>query len=204
MLKVGLTGGIASGKSTVSQLFSTLGVDIIDADLIAHQLVEPGQPCLEKIIQTFSKKILLNNGELDRQQLRQVIFSDLEAKQQLEAILHPIIRQQLITQSDNSSSTYCILSVPLLIEAKMTSLVNRVLVIEIDADEQLKRLCQRDNISDSHAVDILAAQSSSEQRSSVADDTIINNNSLEKLNVVVESLHKKYLDLAKTISIGCQ
>ena len=128
MLKVGLTGGIASGKSTVSQLFSTLGIDIIDADLIAHQLVEPGQDCLDKITQTFGGNFLLNNGELDRQQLRQVIFSDLEARQQLEAILHPIIRQQLITQSDNSSSTYCILSVPLLIEAKMTSLVNRVFV----------------------------------------------------------------------------
>jgi dephospho-CoA kinase len=204
MLKVGLTGGIASGKSTVSQLFSTLGADIIDADLIAHQLVEPGQDCLEKIIQTFSKKILLNNGELDRQQLRQVIFSDPEAKQQLEAILHPKIRQQLITQSDNSSSPYCILSVPLLIEAKMTSLVNRILVIEIDADEQLKRLCQRDDISNSQAVDIVAAQSSSQQRTSMADDIIINNNSPEELNLEVENLHKKYLDLAKTISTGCQ
>ena len=204
MLKVGLTGGIASGKSTVSQLFSTLGIDIIDADLIAHQLVEPGQDCLDKITQTFGENFLLNNGELDRHQLRQLIFSDPEAKQQLEAILHPKIRQQLITQSDNSSSPYCILSVPLLIEAKMTSLVNRVLVIEIDADEQLKRLCQRDNISDSQAIDIVATQSSSQQRASMADDVIINNNSPEELNIEVENLHKKYLDLAKTISAGCQ
>jgi dephospho-CoA kinase len=204
MLKVGLTGGIASGKSTVSQLFSTLGIDIIDADLIAHQLVEPGQDCLDKITQTFGENFLLNNGELDRHQVRQLIFSDPEAKQQLEAILHPKIRQQLIIQSDNSSSPYCILSVPLLIEAKMTSLVNRILVIEIGPDEQLKRLCQRDNISDSQAIDIVEAQSSSQQRTSMADDIIINNNSLEKLNVVVGSLHKKYLDLAKTISIGCQ
>jgi len=204
MLKVGLTGGIASGKSTVSQLFSTLGIDIIDADLIAHQLVEPGQDCLDKITQTFGENFLLNNGELDRHQLRQLIFSDPEAKQQLEAILHPKIRQQLIIQSNNSSSPYCILSVPLLIEAKMASLVNRILVIEIDADEQLKRLCQRDDISKSQAVDIVVAQSSSLQRTSMADDIIINNNSIEKLNVVVESLHKKYLDLAKTISIGCQ
>jgi len=204
MLKVGLTGGIASGKSTVSQLFSTLGIDIIDADLIAHQLVEPGQDCLDKITQTFGENFLLNNGELDRHQLRQLIFSDPEAKQQLEAILHPKIRQQLITQSDNSSSPYCILSVPLLIEAKMTPLVNRVLVIEIDTDEQLKRLCQRDNISDSQAIDIVAVQSSSQQRTSMADDIIINNNSPEDLNIEVENLHKKYLYLAKTISTGCQ
>jgi len=204
MLKVGLTGGIASGKSTVSQLFSTLGIDIIDADLIAHQLVEPGQDCLDKITQTFGENFLLNNGELDRHQLRQLIFSDPEAKQQLEAILHPKIRQQLITQSDKSSSPYCILSVPLLIEAKMTPLVNRVLVIEIDTDEQLKRLCQRDNISDSQAIDIVAVQSSSQQRTSMADDIIINNNSPEDLNIEVENLHKKYLYLAKTISTGCQ
>jgi len=204
MLKVGLTGGIASGKSTVSQLFFTLGIDIIDADLIARQLVEPGQDCLDKIIQTFGKKVLLNNGELDRQQLRQLIFSAPEAKQQLEAILHPKIQQQLIIQSDNSSSPYCILSVPLLIEAKMTSMVNRVLVIEIAADEQLKRLCQRDNISHTQALDIVAAQSSPQQRTSIADNIIINNNSPAELNAKVQNMHEKYLELAKTISIGCQ
>lgn len=204
MLKIGLTGGIASGKSTVSQLFSAFGIKIIDADLISHQLVEPGQPSLEKITQTFGSKMLLNNGELDRIQLRQLIFSDPNAKQQLEAILHPKIRQQLIRQSDNSSSPYCILSVPLLAEAKMTSLVNRILVIEIDSDEQLKRLCQRDNISRSEAMDIMAIQSSSQQRTTVADDIISNNNSPDKLNSAVANLHKKYLELAKTMSTGCQ
>jgi dephospho-CoA kinase len=204
MLKVGLTGGIASGKSTVSQLFSVLGIEIIDADLIARQLVAPNQPCLEKITQAFGKQILLNNGELDRLQLRQLIFSNPDAKHQLEAILHPKIRQQLLIQSDNSSSPYCILSVPLLVEAKMTSLVNRILILEIDPDEQLKRLCQRDNISHSRAMDIVAAQSSPQQRTSVADDVIINNNSPSELNTVVENMHKKYLNLAKTISTGCQ
>jgi dephospho-CoA kinase len=204
MLKIGLTGGIASGKSTVSQLFSAFDIKIIDADLIAHQLVELGQPSLKKITQTFGEKILLNNGELDRIQLRQLIFSDPNAKQQLEAILHPKIRQQLIRQSDNSSSPYCILSVPLLVEAKMTSLVNRILVIEIDSDEQLKRLCQRDNISRSEAMDIMAIQSSSQQRTAVADDIISNNNLPEELNSAVENLHKKYLELAKTMSTGCQ
>jgi dephospho-CoA kinase len=204
MLKIGLTGGIASGKSTVSQLFSAFGIKIIDADLIAHQLVELGQSSLKKITQTFGEKILLHNGELDRLQLRQLIFSDPSAKQQLEAILHPKIRQQLIKQSDNSSSPYCILSVPLLVEAKMTSLVNRILVIEIDSDEQLKRLCQRDNISRSEAMDIMAIQSPSQQRTAVADDIISNNNSPEELNSAVENLHKKYLELAKTMSTGCQ
>jgi len=204
MLKVGLTGGIASGKSTVCQLFSTLGIEIIDADLIARQLVEPSQPCLETITQTFGKKILLDTGELNRIQLRQLIFSNPDAKQQLEAILHPKIRQQLIEQSDNSSSPYCILSVPLLIEAKMTSLVERILVIDTSPDEQLKRLCLRDNISHSQAMNILAAQSSSQQRNAMADDIITNNNSPTELNAEVINLHKKYLELAKTISTGCQ
>jgi dephospho-CoA kinase len=204
MLKIGLTGGIASGKSSVSQLFSAFGIKIIDADLIAHQLVELGQSSLKKITQTFGEKILLNNGELDRLQLRQLVFSDPNAKQQLEAILHPKIRQQLIRQSDNSSSPYCILSVPLLVEAKMTSLVNRILVIEIDSDEQLKRLCQRDNISRSEAMDIMAIQSSSQHRTAVADDIISNNNSPEELGSAVANLHKKYLELAKTMSTGCQ
>jgi dephospho-CoA kinase len=204
MLKVGLTGGIASGKTTVSQLFSELGIDVIDADLIAHQLVELGQPCLKKITQTFGKQILLNSGELDRIKLRQLIFSAPDAKQKLEAILHPEIRQQLIHQSDSSSSPYCILSIPLLIEAKMTSLVNRILVIDTKSDEQVKRLCKRDNIPPSEAIKIIATQSSSQQRTTVADDIIINNNSAEKLDNIVENLHKKYLDLAKTISIGCQ
>ena len=204
MLKIGLTGGIASGKSTVSQLFSDHGIKIIDADMIARQLVEPAQPCLIKIRQTFGEKILLDNGDLDRAQLRQLIFSDTYAKQQLENILHPEIKLQLINQSEDAFSPYCILSVPLLIEAKMTSLVDRILVIEIDTDKQLKRICQRDNIPHSQAIAIMETQSSPIQRKALADDIINNNTSPENLSIAVENLHKKYLDLAKTISTGCQ
>ena len=204
MLKIGLTGGIASGKSTVSQLFSDHGIKIIDADMIARQLVEPAQPCLIKIRQTFGEKILLDNGDLDRTQLRQLIFSDTYAKQQLENILHPEIKLQLINQSEDAFSPYCILSVPLLIEAKMTSLVDRILVIEIDTDKQLKRICQRDNIPHSQAIAIMETQSSPIQRKALADDIINNNTSPENLSIAVENLHKKYLDLAKTISTGCQ
>ncbi|MBL4638741.1 MAG: dephospho-CoA kinase [Proteobacteria bacterium] len=135
MLKIGLTGGIASGKSTVCQLFSALGIEIIDADIIARQLVEPAQPCLKKIIQTFGNHVLLENGELDRAQLRQLIFADEKAKQELENILHPNIRQQLIKLSDDVSSPYCILSIPLLVETDMTALVDRILVINIEPAE---------------------------------------------------------------------
>lgn len=196
MLKVGLTGGIASGKSTLCRLFSDLGIDIIDADIIARQLVKPNQPCLNNIIRSFGDKFLLQNGELDRAQLRQYIFSNPKAKQQLEDILHPNIREQLILQSDKASSPYCIISIPLIVEANMIDLVDSVLVIDIAAKEQLKRLCQRDDISLSQANAIIASQCSSAQRKSIADDIIDNNKNPKYLNLAVAQLHKKYLDLA--------
>ena len=204
MLKIGLTGGIASGKSTVCQLFSALGIEVIDADIIARQLVEPAQPCLKQIIQTFGNHVLLENGELDRAQLRQLIFADEKAKQQLENILHPNIRQQLIKLSDEVSTPYCILSIPLLVEADMTALVDQILVINIDAAEQLNRVCQRDNISTLQAKAIISSQSPANQRNSLADDIINNNNSPESLSEVVTQLHKKYLDIANTMPTGCQ
>mgnify|MGYP000075881967 CR=1 FL=1 len=203
MLKIGLTGGIASGKSTACQLFSALGIEIIDADIIARELVEPNQPCLKQIIQTFGKQVLLANGALDRAQLRQLIFSNKGAKQQLEGILHPNIRKQLIKQSEKVVSPYCILSIPLLIEANMIPLVDRVLVVDIAPEEQLQRVCQRDNISTSQAKAIISSQSSASQRKSLANDIIDNNKSPESLDLVVTQLHKKYLDIANNISTGC-
>ncbi|OUR65519.1 dephospho-CoA kinase [Methylophaga sp. 42_25_T18] len=204
MLKIGLTGGIASGKSTVCQLFSAHGIEVIDADIIARQLVEPDQPCLKTIIQTFGKKVLFENGDLDRAQLRQLIFADDNARQQLESILHPRIRQQLIKLSDDATSPYCILTIPLLIEANMIPLVDRVLVIDLELTEQLNRVCQRDNISPLQAKAIISSQSSASQRNSVADDIINNNNSPESLTELVSQLHKKYLDIVNTMTTGCQ
>lgn len=199
MLKVGLTGGIASGKSTVCQLFSGHGITIVDADIIARQLVEPNQPCLTNIVQTFGEQIRLANGELDRPQLRQLIFSNPKAKKQLENILHPKIREQLIQQSNAANSPYCILSIPLLIEADMTDLADRTLVVETSPEQQLKRVCQRDNISTEQAKAIISSQSSPAQRKAIADDIIHNTKSAETLSTLVENLHKKYIDIAKAI-----
>lgn len=197
MFKIGLTGGIASGKSTVCQLFAQHGIPIIDADIIAKQLVEPKQAAYNEIIQTFGEHSCLENGQLNRHYLRQLIFSDSKAKQQLETILHPRIRQQLFQQSNAKDSPYCILAIPLLIEANMTPLVDRVLVIDIDLASQLHRLCERDNVSTDEARLIINSQVSREQRLSYADDIILNNDTPEQLTKQVNNLHEKYLSLAK-------
>lgn len=198
MLKVGLTGGIASGKSTVCELFSQHNIPIIDADIIAKELVEPNQVALKEIVRLFGDAILLNNGALDRKQLRQLIFSTPEAKRQLEDILHPRIRQQLIQQSSRLSAPYCILVIPLLIEANMLDLVDHVIVVDTDKEQQIKRICQRDNISSTDAQAIIASQVTMKQRLAIADDIISNNNSIESLTLLVDKLHKKYS------SISCQ
>tara|TARA_R110002050_G_scaffold9504_1_gene32878 strand:- start:18130 stop:18765 length:636 start_codon:yes stop_codon:yes gene_type:complete len=204
MLKIGLTGGIASGKSTVCRLFAQYDIPIIDADVIARQLVEPQQAAYKEIIRTFGHQICLSNGELNRQHLRQLIFSDDKAKQQLELILHPRIRMQLLQQSNALHSPYCILAVPLLIEANMTQLVDRVLLIDIDLPLQLTRLCERDNITVDDAQLMINSQTSRQQRLVAADDIITNNNGLDNIKKNVENLHNKYLSLANNSLSSCQ
>lgn len=204
MLKIGLTGGIASGKSTVCQLFSRHGIPIIDADVIARQLVEPQQPAYNEIIHTFSHDVCQPNGELNRQYLRQLIFSDNNAKQQLEMILHPRIRSALFQQSSALKAPYCILAIPLLIEANMVELVDRVLVIDIDISLQLSRLCERDDILINDAQLIINTQVTRQQRLASADDIITNNKTSKDLIKCVAHLHKKYLSLANNSSTSCQ
>ncbi len=204
MFKVGLTGGIASGKSTVSKLFSDLGITIIDADKIARDLVEINQPCYHQVVSRFGTDILLANRQLDRQKLRDIIFKDKTAKQDLETILHPSIRQQLFVQSESAISPYCILSVPLLIEAKMGALVDRTLVIDTSEEIQLSRLCDRDKITADRALQMINSQISRQQRLLYADDIIINNNSPQALKEQVMLLHKTYTNLAKMMTTSCQ
>ncbi|NQY25671.1 MAG: dephospho-CoA kinase [Piscirickettsiaceae bacterium] len=199
MLKIGLTGGIASGKSTLCTLFSQHNIAIIDADIIAREVVEPNQAAFKEIVQLFGNTIIQNNGTLNRKQIRQLVFSNTEAKQQLEDILHPRIRQQLIQQSDQLDVPYCILAIPLLLEADMSDLVDRILVVDIEIEQQIKRLCQRDNISLQDAQSIIASQSTREQRLAIADDVISNANSIKDLTVLVSELHTKYGALAKNI-----
>lgn len=200
MLKIGLTGGIASGKSTVCALFEHYQVPIIDADLIARQLVEPDKKAHSEIAHHFGKNILQSDNTLNRKKLRQLIFSDPVAKQALENILHPKIRQQLILQSQQQRASYIILAIPLLIESKMYDLVDRILVIDIEPSLQLQRLQQRDGSSSDQAQAMVSAQCSQKQRLAHANDIIDNNDDPTTLSKKIELLHQKYINLSN----GCQ
>jgi dephospho-CoA kinase len=195
--RVGLTGGIAAGKSTVSSLFENLGIQVIDADIIARQLSEPGTPQYQSIVDTFGKDYLLADGPLNRLALRKRLFSDAEAKQTLEHILHPAIRQQLLQQASEAQSRYCILSIPLLIEANMQSLVDRIVVIDVDEQTQRDRLQKRDNLSLKEVAAHLAAQTNRTKRLQCADDIIDNSDGIEKLKFQVTQLHALYCQLAE-------
>jgi len=203
-LKVGLTGGIASGKSTICQIFSNWSVPIIDADIIARNLVQPGQSCLDAIVEAFGPTLLQNDGHLDRQALRAIIFSDITAKRQLESILHPKITQELQLQSSRVDTDYCIVAIPLLIEAGLQNSVDRILVIDIDSQIQLSRLCLRDNLLPEEAQKIINAQCSREDRLHYADDIIVNDSNTTHLEASVNKLHAKYKRLANSLAIGCQ
>lgn len=195
-LKVGLTGGIASGKTSVSDRFAKLGIEIIDADIIARELLQQGTDCYRKVINLFGEQILLNNADINRSWLRERIFSDVDAKSALEAIIHPAVRQALIKESKNSIGPYCIISVPLLVEAGMQTLVDRILVVDLPPEQQVERLIQRDNISKKQAQAILDGQTSRDHRLSFADDIIDNSQSEAALDEQVKTLHQYYLRLS--------
>lgn len=204
MIRIGLTGGIAAGKSTVCQLFSALEVPIIDADIIARELVEPQRPAFKEIVTEFGSSVLSNDGSLNRKILRQLIFSNPQAKQRLESILHPKIKQQLIAQSDAVTSDYCIIAIPLLIESHWQNSVDRILVIDVETEQQKVRLSQRDNLSNDEAEKMIVSQCSREQRLAYADDVITNNQDLKYLSLRVQELDRQYRLLANSSSTGCQ
>ena len=196
MLKIGLTGGVASGKSTACTVFSQLGIAVIDADEIARELVEIDKPCYLNIIDIFGTEFLSKNQQLDRSKLRQLIFSDHVAKLKLEAILHPSIRQVLIERSQKVKSAYCILAVPLLIETNMDATIDRILMIDITEKNQLARLCKRDHLAPSLANNMIHQQSSRLQLLAMADDVISNNTGIQKLENSIRLLHETYLEIA--------
>ena len=193
---VALTGGIASGKTLISDEFARLGVPIIDTDLIAHQLVEQGQPALQEIMDVFGSGIIDADGRLKRSELRELIFTDPESRGKLESILHPRIRQKVGETIANVNSVYCILVIPLLAEKGTYPNVDRILVVDIKPEIQIERLMARDNSSREQAEQILAAQAGRKQRLNIADDVVNNSSSPQQALHEVLLLHKKYVHLA--------
>jgi dephospho-CoA kinase len=172
--RVALTGGIASGKTTVANLFAEHGVPLIDTDLIARQVVEPGHPALAKVVAAFGPDILDANGQLDRRQMRERIFADRDAKLRLEAILHPAIREEMEAQSVAADGPYQILVIPLLTEGGRRDHVDRVLVVDTPESVQIERLMARDSVSHEQAQAALQSQASRKARLALADDVIVN------------------------------
>ncbi|EMI5804319.1 TPA: dephospho-CoA kinase [Klebsiella aerogenes] len=193
---VALTGGIGSGKSTVADEFAHLGVTVIDADIIARQVVEPGTPALLAIAERFGPQMLNDDGCLNRRRLRERIFAHSEDKAWLNALLHPLIQQETRRQMQASTSPYLLWVVPLLVENRLTDKADRVLVVDVPKETQIERTMRRDGVSREHAEHILAAQATREQRLAAADDVIENMGSADAVASHVARLHEKYLMLA--------
>ena len=198
MFIVGLTGGIAGGKSTVADLFTKLDIPIIDADLVAREVVEKGSKGLQQISNTFGTEILTTSGELDRKKMRAIIFSNESQRRQLESILHPLIRRAMQEQANRyKTHPYIIFVIPLLFETGRREMVNRVLVVDCDENDQIARVIARDGVSPAEARNIIAAQVSREERLAQADDIVVNDGDPQQLVDLVQQLHEDYLELAK-------
>ncbi|QKG01216.1 dephospho-CoA kinase [Aeromonas hydrophila] len=197
MYVVAITGGIGSGKTTVANQFAELGIEVVDADIIAREVVEPGTPALAAIAAHFGADVIAPDGRLDRRQLRERVFTDPQAKGWLNALLHPLIRSEMQRQCAAARSPYCLLVVPLLVENRLTALANRVLVIDVDEATQIERTCRRDGVSREQAEAILAAQASRAERLAMADDVLDNQNGTpEAIKSRIFALHETYLAFA--------
>lgn len=191
-LRIGLTGGIASGKSTVADLFAKMGAPIVDTDIIAREVVMPGSPALAEIRSEFGADVLAPDGTLDRKRMRKLVFADDERRQALETILHPRIREESERQVADATGAYVLIVVPLLVESPMKEMMDRILVVDCSEETQIKRLMARDVESEAQARRIMATQSSREQRLAIADDVIRNDDGLDELRARVVALHKAY------------
>ena len=193
MLKVALYGGAGSGKSTVAELFADLGTPIIDADVIARELVIPGSPQLQQIIAVFGSKIVKNN-QLDRAMLRQIIFSDQQARIQLNDIMHPSIHKELKRRMATIKAPYCMVVIPLLLEAKMMDLVDCVVVVDCSQQTQIERIVLRDGLSVEEATQIVSVQATRKQRLEVSDQVIDNSLDINHLKQQVHKLHREWME----------
>ena len=201
--KIGLTGGIASGKTTVCDLFKELSVEIIDADVISHELSKKGGAAFQEIIEAFEDEIIGDDGELDRKKLRSIVFNDNTKKKILERIIHPKVLLSINEKIKASQSDYLIISVPLMIETGMNAMMDRVLLIDCNVETQIERIIQRDQTSREEAIKIIESQASIESKRELSDDRIINNNetSIEELTLKVKEMNDFYKKLPDIVDI---
>ncbi|MEZ8099708.1 dephospho-CoA kinase [Vibrio bivalvicida] len=197
-LVIGITGGIASGKTTVADLFhQNFGIEIVDADIVARQVVEPESQGLKAIEQHFGDSVIQQDGTLDRAKLRKIIFSNPSQKEWLNHLLHPMIRTEMMTQLAEVKSDYALLVIPLMVENNLQSLADKVLVVDVDEKTQIQRTIERDHVDAAQAKAILSSQASREQRLAIADYVIKNNTENQKLLSQITELHKKFLEIGR-------
>ena len=196
---VGLTGGIGSGKTVASDRFKALGAHIIDTDIIAREVVEPGSPTLTQLVDAFGEQILQKNGSLDRTVLREIAFSSPENKAQLDSITHPAIRIETLKQIADADFPYCVVVVPLLSpNSGFSSFMQRVLAVSTDKQTKVKRVKKRSHLSEEEVLAIMNTQLSDAEREEFADDIIRNDGTIEEAQALVDQLHEQYLELSMT------
>jgi len=198
MLKITLTGGVGCGKSTAALEFHRLGATVLDADDIAHE-VTAQQSVIQEIVRIFGEEILSEDKTLDRRKLRRIVFNDASKRKALEGVIHPLVRAELMDRADQINSPYCIIVIPLLIEAGMQDLADRILVIDCDENLQIERVVKRDKCNESEVRQILRSQLSRAERLSHADDVIENNDDIQALAEQVQSLHERFLQYAESV-----
>ncbi len=196
MYTVALTGGIASGKTAVSDMFAEIGVSIVDTDLISREVVMPGSEGIAAIVSAFGSSILESNGSLNRRKLREIVFADKDSLQTLEEITHPLIEKRAKQLIDSANGDFCILVVPLLLNSQMRQWADRILVVDVNEELQLQRFLERDCETVEQAQAIITTQASRQQLLDIADDVIINDAGLEKLRKQVQNLHNIYIQAA--------
>jgi dephospho-CoA kinase len=193
---IGLTGNVASGKSTVAKLFSDLGIQIISADTHSKRLTAKGMPCVEQIAKHFGETVLHSDGSLNRKQLRHIVFNHPSERAWLEQLLHPLIRQSIEQEVKDCKTPYCIIEIPLLINKAHYPYLNRILVVMASEEDQIQRVMKRDQSSREQAKAILATQPTEMARKEIADDVIINDSDIDHLQHEVNRLHNIYLSCA--------
>ena len=200
MLKIALTGGIGSGKTTVTDYFRKLGVPVIDADETSHEVTQAGEPAVQKISDAFGDSVLDCDGNLDRTALRNIVFGDPESRKLLESILHPEIRRRMNEAASRTQSPYCLFSIPLLIETDQHTSYDRILVVEASEERRRAWIQARSDLTQNEITAILSAQVSDEQRRRVADDLLINDGGIDDLHAGIDRLHQTYLALSTSQS----